>query len=328
MVGAECVGDARPERRRPRRAVAEHHRRPRAPPAPPHFLTGDDEPLVWLRGTGHRVIVDPEGRRPQPAASDTVTSVALPPVEEEGGRSGDPRRGGSAPGIGGVGLPPPALAAGPGLRQPVRAHLSQPQRARRLRGRLQAHRARAGGGGPAHPVRRRAVLRVGSPRLPARTDLPLHPRDARRHRQLRPARRRREVQAVLQGHRQQQGRVGPADLRRRLLRDAERQRPPVQDRFPGSGPAERDPRRPALRRRRGAGQGPRPRAQQGDALPAGHGLRGRAAHRRAGALHHRHVADRVPAHHVGGHHDDEVLARLLRQRRRPARRLRQPRHRR
>ena len=69
------------------------------------------------------------------------------------------------------------------------------------------------------------------------------------------------------------------------------------------GPAQQsdDPRRPALRRRRRAGQGHRPRAEQGDALPAGHGLRGRAAHRRAAALHHRHVADRVPADHVGGH---------------------------
>ena len=143
--------------------------------------------------------------------------------------------------------------------------------------------------------------------------------------QLRPARRRREVQAVLQGHREREGRVGSADLRGRLLRHAARHRPPVQDRFPRSCPAERDPRRPALRRRRGAGQGHRPRAQQGDALPAGHGLRVRAAHRRAAALHHRHVADRVPADHVGGHQHDQVLAHLLRQRRRPARRVRQPR---
>ena len=30
-------------------------------------------------------------------------------------------------------------------------------------------------------LRRRPVLRVGGPRLPARTDLPLHPGDARRH---------------------------------------------------------------------------------------------------------------------------------------------------
>ena len=46
---------------------------------------------------------------------------------------------------------------------------------------MQAQRPRAGEGGTGHPLRRCAVLRVGGPGLPARTDLPLHPREPRRH---------------------------------------------------------------------------------------------------------------------------------------------------
>ncbi len=55
-------------------------------------------------------------------------------------------RGGPAPGLGGVGVPPAALVAGPGVRQPVRAHLPQQQPAGGLRGRVQAGRPRAGAG--------------------------------------------------------------------------------------------------------------------------------------------------------------------------------------
>ena len=63
---------------------------------------------------------------------------------------------------------------------------------------------------------------------------------------------------------------------------------------------------------------PRRGAQQGAASTwSGHGPGGGAADRRAAALHPGHVADRGAEPHVRGRHHDQVLARLLRQRRRP-----------
>ena len=114
------------------------------------------------------------------------------------------------PDVGGVGVPAAALAAGPGARLAERAGLPQPQPAGGLRGRLQDLRARAGTGRAGHPVRRRAVLRVGGARLPAGADLPLHPGEPGRLPAVRPARRGREVPAVLPGRGQGQDHLGAA----------------------------------------------------------------------------------------------------------------------
>ena len=107
---------------------------------------------------------------------------------------------------------------------------------------------RAGEGGPGHPVRRRAVLRVGGARLPAGADLPLHPGEPGRLRAVRAARRGRQVPAVLPGRGQGQDHLGAADLRERGHDHAERHQQAVQGGVPRPGPAEHHRQGRVLRR--------------------------------------------------------------------------------
>ena len=251
--------------------------------------------------------------------------AAAVPVSRKAEINGDSRRRSPAARLGGIGVPPAALAAGPGPRLAGRAGVPQPQPAGGLRGRLPYLRRRAGKGRAGHPVRRRPVLRVGGARFPAGADLPLHPGEPGRLQAVRAARRGREVPAVLPGRGQGQDHLGAAHLRERGHDHAERHRQAVQGGVPRPGAAERHRQGRVLRRPGRGGPGPGHRHEPGAQVPGQHRPGGGAADRRAAAVHHGHVADRDAEHPVRRRGRDQVLACLLRQRGRPAGHLRQPR---